>query len=302
MRRLPESALNWERDGRDWPHREFSQFVDAGSSRWHVQKMGEGPVLLMLHGTGASTHSWRDIAPILMRHATVLMPDLPGHGFTHTRTTQALSLPGMARAVGELLSALQLNPSMVMGHSAGAAVLARMCLDGRIQPKRLLSLNGALLPLHGLPAHIFSPLAKLFAVTSLVPRVVSWQAANPAMVERLVRSTGSHLDARGVELYQRLLRSPDHVGGVLNMMARWELEPLQRDLPKLTTPLTQIVGGNDVTVPPELAKRVQGLLPNAEIITLPGLGHLAHEEAPQRVVDAISGFMDTTTRELTGSI
>lgn len=74
--------MNWDHDGRDWPNREHSRFVEAAGLRWHVQQMGRGPVLLLLHGTGASTHSWRALMPLLAAEFTVVAPDLPGHGFT----------------------------------------------------------------------------------------------------------------------------------------------------------------------------------------------------------------------------
>ena len=61
----PARGPNWERDGRDWPNREASRFVHAAGLRWHVQVMGSGPVVLLLHGTGAATHSWRDLMPKL---------------------------------------------------------------------------------------------------------------------------------------------------------------------------------------------------------------------------------------------
>ncbi len=51
---------------------------------WHVQQMGQGPKLLLLHGTAASTHSFRALAPLLAPHFTLLIPDLPGHAFTET--------------------------------------------------------------------------------------------------------------------------------------------------------------------------------------------------------------------------
>ena len=54
--------------------------VAAGGLRWHVQVAGDGPVLLLLHGTGAATHSWRDLLPLLAERFTVVAPDLPGHG------------------------------------------------------------------------------------------------------------------------------------------------------------------------------------------------------------------------------
>ncbi|TJW92291.1 alpha/beta hydrolase, partial [Neisseria gonorrhoeae] len=45
---------NWSVDGKDWPNRAASRFVDAAGLRWHVQMMGEGPVALLAHGTGAA--------------------------------------------------------------------------------------------------------------------------------------------------------------------------------------------------------------------------------------------------------
>src|SRR3954465_13439845 len=76
--------LSWDRDGRDWPHREASRFIEAAGLRWHVQIMGQGPAALLLQGTGGSTHSFRDLAPLLARRFTVVMPDLPGHGLNAT--------------------------------------------------------------------------------------------------------------------------------------------------------------------------------------------------------------------------
>src|ERR1700761_4966325 len=134
---------NWNIEGRDWPNREASRFVEVGGLRWHVQMMGEGPVALLAHGTGAATHSWRDLAPLLAHRFTVVAPDLPGHGFTATPSRHRLSLPGMAHDLGALCTKLGLRPAIVVGHSAGAAILTRMALDGLIAPNLIVSLNGA---------------------------------------------------------------------------------------------------------------------------------------------------------------
>ena len=92
--------LSWQRDGRDWPNREFSRFVSAAGLSLHVQVMGDGPAVVLAHGTGSSTHSWRTLAPLLARRFTVIAPDLPGHGFTEMPETRRLSLPG-ARIVAQ---------------------------------------------------------------------------------------------------------------------------------------------------------------------------------------------------------
>ena len=81
-----QQRLLWERDGRQWPHREASSFTEAAGLRWHVQTMAPpapgAPTVWLLHGTGASTHSWRGLLPRLAQNFRVLAIDLPGHGFT----------------------------------------------------------------------------------------------------------------------------------------------------------------------------------------------------------------------------
>ena len=285
--------LVWERDGRDWPNREHSRFVTAHGIRWHVQQAGSGPALLLLHGTGAATHSWRDLLAPLARDFTVLAPDLPGHGFTSMPAAASLSLPGMARSLAGLLHTLGIRPEIAVGHSAGAAILARMGLDGSIAPRALVSLNGAMLPLRGLPGHLFSPIARLAVSIPLTRRIFAWQAADRKVVEQMLRATGSHIDAAGVEQYVRVARSPAHAGAALAMMANWDLRPLERDLPRLHTHLLLITGSNDRTIPPSDSVRVRALVPGAELVSLPGLGHLAHEEQPARIAALVRGVAST---------
>lgn len=279
--------LVWERDGRDWPNRAASRFVRADGFMWHVQVSGQGPVALLLHGTGAATHSWRGVWPLLTEHFTVVAPDLPGHGFTQSPPAGGLSLPGMARGVAALLRSLDLSPQLAVGHSAGAAILARMALDGLITPRALVSLNGALLPLFGLAGQVFSGVAKVMVGVPLLPRLFAWRASDPQVVQGLLRGTGSTIDATGAGFYRRLAGNPAHAGAALGMMANWDLQPLLRDLPKLQPALTLVVGGNDRTISPNEAVRVRNVVPGARIVTLPRLGHLAHEEQPRSTADAI---------------
>lgn len=287
---MPE-RLHWDTDGRDWPLREHSRFVHAGGLRWHVQALGAGPVVVLLHGTGASTHSWRALAPRLATDHAVVAMDLPGHGFTDPLPGPA-TLPAMAAALGALLHRMALAPALLVGHSAGAAIAARALLDGIApQTRGLVSLNGALVPLHGRPLEWFGPLARMLAATPFVTRLFARQAAAPGAVERLLAGTGSRLDAEGVALYARLVRSPAHVRGALAMMAGWDLRSLERDLPRFARPLLLLAGTADLTVPPAESARVHALVPGAEFRTLPGLGHLMHEERPEEFAVAIREFL-----------
>lgn len=272
----------WAVDGADWPNREWSRFLDAGGLRWHVQITGSGPVALLLHGAGAGTHSWRDLLPDLAPHFCVVAPDLPGHGFTSVTRASGigLSMTAMAQGLRALLDRLDVEPRLIVGHSAGAALALRMLLDGQARPDAVLAFNGALAPFPGMVAPLFQGLARAVFANPLSAYLIALRARSLPRIGRLIAGTGSHLDARGVQLYARLFRTPGHVAGTLGMMAEWDLESLQAAYPRVRTPLVLAVGQGDRAVPPSTAERVRVSIPTAQVVYWPGLGHLAHEERP----------------------
>jgi magnesium chelatase accessory protein len=290
------AGLLWERDGQHWPHHARSRFVQAAGQRWHVQQWpapesepkphAQQPSVLLLHGTGASTHSWAGLAPLLAQHGAVLSCDLPGHGFSEPATGDGASLPGMAAGVAALLAATSFTPQWCVGHSAGAAIAVQMALQG-LPLQGIVCINAALLPLPGLAGMLFSPAAKLLALNPLVPHLFSWRAHSHTVLQRLLDGTGSRIGPAGTALYRQLVTNPGHVAGALEMMARWDLPALARALPKLRTPLHLLVGALDTTVPPSDARRVQAILPTATVNVLTALGHLAQEEDPAAVAAAV---------------
>lgn len=280
--------LVWDRDGRDWPHREASRFVAAGSLTWHVQEMGSGPAVVLLHGTGAATHSWRHLMPLLAQHYRVIAMDLPGHGFTRGRPAGGLTLPGMAAAVTTLLQKLDVQPQRLIGHSAGAAIALRMVRDGFAVPE-VVGLNAALSPFPGFFAPLFQGLARALVLNPLVPRLFAASARTSGDTGRLlVRSTGSHIDAEGVRCYALLLGNAHHCRGALEMMAGWDLAGLQRDLPKVEARVRLIHGAKDAAVPVGSVEQAVKLIPQATLEVLAGLGHLAHEERAGSVAAAMA--------------
>jgi magnesium chelatase accessory protein len=288
------SRLDWLHDQATWPHADKSRFVEAGGWRWHVQRFGPrgedhaGSVLL-LHGTGASGHSWRSFAPLMARHHEVIVPDLPGHAFTRSTGARSVTLPAVAEALAALLRVLEARPVCIVGHSAGAAIALQMCVAGLARPERVVSINGALRPLHGPLQQWFSPLAKWLVINPLVPHLFAWHAASPLVLQRLIAATGSTLDDAGMALYGRLVGDPAHAAGALRLMASWHLQPLFDALPRLQLPLTLVVGLADGTVAPADAQSVLARVARARLIALPNLGHLAHEEDPQAVFEVAFG-------------
>lgn len=281
------AKLDWTRDGADWPLREHSRFVQSGHIAWHVQELGAGPVLALLHGTGASTHSWRSLAPLLAQTHRVVMFDLPGHGFTSGHRARDLTLPGMAQAVAHLFDALTIRPDGVIGHSAGCAVALRAQIDGLLHPRTIVGLNAALLPFPGSAGRIFPSIARALFLNPLAPVMFASQA-NARSVSRLIAGTGSTLNEEGLHLYLRLFETSAHVSGAIGMMAQWDLQALVADMHKLSARLVLIVGDQDKAVAPGQADTVRALTPKARKVVLSGLGHLAHEEAPDAVFAAIT--------------
>ena len=287
--------MDWEANRATWPHTDHSRFVTVHEQTWHVQTFGTGPVVLLLHGTGASTHSWRDLVLKLAEKHTVISPDLPGHAFSYWNTHKSNSLHHMTSGLADLLNHLKVWPSAIVGHSAGAAVGAQLILNhAESSETTLIGLNPAWLPLTGLASWLFPPTAKLLALNPLSGVLFAKQAAKPAMVRNLLQSTGSHLDEAGLNYYQRLLQTPSHVRGVLAMMAAWRLNRLAQQLPQLSCPVFMLLGSNDRTIPASLAAETMKLLPNTTSRTLVGLGHLAHEEAPAAVSEQILEWLSQT--------
>ena len=272
-------------------HAAVTRVIEAGGVHWNVALSGTGPALLLLHGTGASSHSFRGLAPLLAEHFSIVAPDLPGHARTSTPAGSAMSVDGMARSLAALLDMLAVRIVVAVGHSAGAAVLARSMLDGSIRPQALVLLNAALVPLGGL-MRALSPMAKLMAAAPGMAGLVSGLARDDRAVRRMIDATGSTLDAAGARDYAALMRDRRHVAGTIAMMAAWNLDRLYAQLPRLAPAPLLIVGGNDRTVPPSQARQVAARIPGSEIVVLPGLGHLAHEEEPARVATLIFAHAD----------
>lgn len=289
-RRYPE----WTIDGQDWPNHPASRFVEADRYKWHVQRMGPkkagAPVCLLLHGTGAATHSWRDLMPLLARDYDVIAVDLPGHGFTRPTTARQVSLPKMAASVGLLLEELEASPAIIVGHSAGAAIGLQLMLD-KCWKIPLVGLNPALMPFPGLAAKLFPQLAKILFTNPFASRIFARWARYPGETDKFLRrSTGSRIDAAGALYYGRLFSHSGHCDGAIRMMANWRLEDLQRRLPDIDTPVMLVHGQRDSAIPGSAVQKAADLIPRGAVEEIGNLGHLAHEEDPERLAGIIRKF------------
>lgn len=262
----------------DWPFKAQSSLIQSGRHRFWVAETGpkNAPTLLLLHGTGASLHSFRRTIPGLSQTYRTITPDLPGHGASATGFTGRLGLDAMAQDLWTLCDTLKIQPTAIIGHSAGAAVGLRMA---ELRPvPQVIGLNAALGEFDGAAAFLFPIIAKGLATLPFAATAITAFFGRPGTVERILTGTGSPLDAQGRAQYLRLVRDPDHVTGALGMMADWRLQPLLNRLPQTTTKVTLIASEGDRAVPTQVSIYAAKRIPGAKLHLLPKLGHLAHEE------------------------
>jgi magnesium chelatase accessory protein len=276
--------MRWPQDAQGWPMAELSRFVLHRPHRWHVQEGGTGPMLLLIHGAGGASQSWRGLMPILLQTHHVVAIDLPGQGFTQLGARQRCGLDPMAADLMALIHDQGWQPTAIIGHSAGAAVALRLAELGA--SGQIIGINAALGNFKGVAGWLFPALAKLLALTPFSASIFAGTMSDTS-VRNLIKGTGSVLDDAGIALYLRLASDRAHVDATLAMMAQWQLDGLLARLNRIDRQVTLIVGEKDTAVPPQTSRDVALSLPDCQIFGLPGLGHLAHEEDPIAVAAAI---------------
>ena len=285
--------MHWNKIA-DWPNASLSRRINGPIHRWHVQEVGAGKTVLLLHGAGGSTHSFRDLLLQLSTQYHVIALDLPGHGFTQLGARHRSGLDLMAKDIAALCIQEGWAPDVIVGHSAGAAVAFQLAAPDLLQreyPHIVIGINAALSEFKGIAGLLFPTMAKTLAALPFTARLFSGASSNSARVEALINSTGSILDAQGLELYRKLIADQNHVDGTLLMMAQWQLRPLLNQLSKHKGDAYFIVGDRDRTVLPHVSEDAAEIIPNAKVHYILGSGHLAHEEQPIDVASIIHSII-----------
>lgn len=279
----------------DWPHSGTSRRIFNAPHRWHVQQMGQGPVALLLHGAGGSTHSFAWLMPLLADYFTVVAIDLPGHGFTQLGARHRSGLRPMAEDIAALCQEHGWKPDVIIGHSAGCALALEMC-DAILSPRghipKVVGINAALSSFEGIAGVLFPAMAKALAALPFTAKIFSELAGKQARVQSLISGTGSNLAPNQIDLYTRLISDRDHVDGALLMMSQWSLDALLGRLQSISAQTLLLAGAQDKTVPATVSANAAHALPCARSMVFEGLGHLAHEEDPNQVFRAIMDFVD----------
>lgn len=281
--------MDWGSLGASWPQAEASKFLRIRPHQWHIQQAGTGPDVLLLHGAGGATHSWAGLWPFLTVQYRVTALDLPGHGFTKLGALQRSGLDMMAEDLSTAVDHLGLSPQIIIGHSAGGALALRLA-ELRDDISGIVGLNAALDNFKGMAGTLFPMMAKALAMNPFTATAVA-ASATRSSIRSLIQGTGSRLSAAQLDAYFACISDRSHVDGTLRMMAQWKLDGLRQRMAALTLPVLLITGAGDKTVPPGTSAEATTHLVNAQHVSLPNLGHLAHEEAPEKVFATLDPFL-----------
>ena len=269
--------------------------VEGSSMAWG--ELGAGPPLVLLHGILDSHRTWRRAAPLLARHFRVLMPDLPGYGWS-ARPDAPYTLTWYARMVAAWMDLIGLRRAHVCGHSYGGGIAAWMLLQERSRVDRLalvaagglgrevgLGMRLATIPVLG-PA--LTPLVMRFGVPLVLrfaPATVgNIEPAEAALAVRMARLPGS---VRALE------RS---VGGVINVFGQYlNMVDRAHEIAALP-PLAVYWGTKDPVIPLQHGQRLLQRVTGVTLTTYPGCGHYPHLDAAADFARDLSEFLCDPTR------
>ncbi|WP_310569488.1 alpha/beta hydrolase [Gemmatimonas sp.] len=271
------------------------EFVDLGGVRLYCYAFGErgvGEPIVLIHGAFTSSHLWQDVLPRLPKGHRVLVLDLLGHGRSDPPGTHPMTVAGHATRVAALLDVLGVRRASLVGHGMGAAIAAVVAHEHPERVAHLLLVNPTMIGCQS------GDVALSRRVARLVPFLPLWRRLSPGWLASALHSAllpcYAHRDvgARSLDLYLKSFRTRDGRGSAiaqLSALAASRGDTTAALAPgAITCPVLLATATADPFVPTVRAVRLGEALrlaaPNGvELRELPGVAHVAPEEAPDRL-------------------
>ena len=249
---------------------------------------GEGPPVVLVHGTPSCSQLWRNVVPTLDERFSVYVYDLPGFGESERGEGQDVSLAAQGRVLAELVEAWGLGVPAVVGHDIGGGVVLRAHLLEGVDVESMALLDALVLTPWGTPAlrHVKENLGAY--------RTMPIGVFEAYVAGRLREATKRPMDEGAFEAYLSQWRGPAGQAAYLRkdeaLLERdtAEVEPL---LGSVGVPVQIVWGEEDAWVDPSEAKTLAGRIPGAELEFVAGAGHFVMEDAPEGVAKVLSGFL-----------
>ena len=264
-----------------------SKFMQLGRLSVHYRDEGSGPPLVMLHGTGASLHTWQGWSDALRRQLRVIRLDLPGFGLTGPEPSGDYSSAQYVRFLDRVADKLGLGSFYLAGNSLGGFIAWRYAAAHPERVGRLILVDAGGYPQNRRPLLVFR-LAQVPVISSLlaqmnprplVARSLREVYADPSKVtpELIDLYTDLALRAGNREAFsaRASTREADHTG----------------ELSRVSAPTLIMWGRLDTLIPASDAERFARDIRRSKVVIYEGVGHLPMEEAAARSVDDARSFL-----------
>jgi pimeloyl-ACP methyl ester carboxylesterase len=266
------------------------EMLGVGGGLVHVEQQGAGEPLVLLHGFGESTYSWRLVMPELAARYRVIAVDLNGFGYTERpRQPASYTLDGQQRLVLAVLDRLGIASAHLMGHSYGGG-LAQWIAAHHPERVRSLVLVDTTLPRYSTSRR--SRMANLRPLSFVLLHTVALreEAVRKALVEAFFD------DSLATPALARAYRDRLRIHGVgdayYGLTAKNGEPSAEIDLGALRVPALLVWGREDTRTPLGDGERIAAALADARLVTLEGCGHTPMEERPRELVAAVLPFLD----------
>jgi pimeloyl-ACP methyl ester carboxylesterase len=269
----------------DWRLRRRVELSDAALA---YDVVGDGPSVVLVHGTPSWSYIWRNVAPKLAESFSVHIFDLLGYGNSPAPPNADLSLAAHARRLVELLENAGLEEPPVVGHDIGAGIVLWAHLIEK-RPFRRIALVDAV----ALAPWITAPTRHMQAHLD-VYRTMPVHIYEQIVTAHLRTAVAGELDDETLAAYLRPWQGEDGQGAYLEKVAQFnedetrEFEPL---LGSIDVPVLIVWGERDAWVDASIAERLAKTIPGAEVKLIPDAGHFAMEDAPGAVAEALATFL-----------
>ena len=291
--------------GRAHPPR--GRFVKVRRLRQHVVELGtaaaDAPAIVLIHGAGCNLEDMRlSLGERLSARHRVVLVDRAGLGWSKRKGRDGSAPQYQAAILRDVLDQLGITRATIVGHSWGGALAASFALDFPDRTAALILLGSPFYP----HTHPMLSLYALFA-TPIIGWIYARTLALPLSLPFVSLALGSAFlpqlpprDYRKRSAALLLLRPSTFLANARDMAdLKRNLQPQPARYPGLSMPIVVMNGASDFVVAPQLhAVPFAAAVPNAKLVILPGIGHMLHHAATERVLAEIEGLaaMMTATR------
>jgi pimeloyl-ACP methyl ester carboxylesterase len=255
---------------------------------------GKGPPLLLIHGFGASTYTWRHVAPELAKSYRVIAVDLKGFGQSDKPFDGRYSVYDQAELLAQMIEDKDLRDLTLVGHSFGGGVAlllaleAKQRLDGRIT--RLVLLDSIAYP-QNIP--VFFRLLDVPLVSQLGVRMVP-PSVQARVALQIAYFDDSKIDPEEIELYAAPLKTAAGKHAIIHsarQIVPEDIDALSERYKTIELPTLILWCDHDRIVPLEVGIKLRRTLPNSTLRLIEDCGHMPQEEQPASTLALIKGFI-----------